>query len=148
MLILGIYVHVSARYEVSMSNAVTGTAVHRWQHHWWWWRQWWWQQHVTDKSWLHRLIGMYAKWAKKSENTDMLSNYLKISKGNFKHVTTIFRGSMFTTWDFCFRFQKRGLLLCIIDVSGTKIQPHSDLNEEPFPVHHLQCVECLFKKSN
>ena len=24
-------------------------------------RQW----HMTDKSWLHRLIGMYAKWAKK-----------------------------------------------------------------------------------
>ena len=27
--ILGVNVHVSARYEVSMSNAVTGTAVHR-----------------------------------------------------------------------------------------------------------------------
>ena len=28
MHILGIYVHISARYEVSMINAVTGTAVH------------------------------------------------------------------------------------------------------------------------
>ena len=27
--ILGIYVHISARYEVSVINAVTGTAVHR-----------------------------------------------------------------------------------------------------------------------
>ena len=24
-----------------------------------------WQWHMTDKSWLHRLIGMYAKWANK-----------------------------------------------------------------------------------
>ena len=23
-----------------------------------------WQWHTMDKSWLHRLIGMYAKWAK------------------------------------------------------------------------------------
>ena len=68
MHILGVYIHVSARYEVSMSNAVTGTAVHRWQHQWqwWWWHQRWWQWHMMDKSWLHRLLGMYAKWAKNS----------------------------------------------------------------------------------
>ena len=72
--ILGVYLHVSARHEVSMIKAVTGTAVHRHQHQWWqqWrWCQWQhqrrWQWHTTDKSWLHRLIGMYAKWAKKEK---------------------------------------------------------------------------------
>ena len=39
MHILGVYVHIPARYEVSMINAITGTAVHR-QHQWWWWWQW------------------------------------------------------------------------------------------------------------
>ena len=47
---------------------ITGTAVHiRWHQQWWWqqwWHQWWWQWHTMDKSWLHRLIDMYAKWAK------------------------------------------------------------------------------------
>ena len=57
----GIYVHLSARYEVSMKNAVTGTDVHRCWHQWWWqWCQW----HMMDQSWLHWLIGMYAKWTK------------------------------------------------------------------------------------
>ena len=57
MHILQIYVHICARYEVAMIKAITGTAVHRqWQ--------WQWQQHMMDKSWLHRLTGMYVKWAK------------------------------------------------------------------------------------
>ena len=25
------------------------------------------QWHMTDKTWLHRLIGTYAKWAKKTQ---------------------------------------------------------------------------------
>ena len=59
--ILEVYVQICVRYEDSIVKAINGTAVHR-QH--WWQCQWWWRWHMTDKSWLHRLIDMYAKWAK------------------------------------------------------------------------------------
>ena len=78
MYILGVYVHVCTRYEITIIKAVTGIAVHRqhqwwcqWQWQWWWqwqwqqWCQWQWQWHMTDKLGLHKPIGMYAKWAKK-----------------------------------------------------------------------------------
>ena len=55
MHILGVQLHVFARYKVSMVKAVTGRAVHRCQ-----WRQR--QHHTTDRAWLQRLI---TKWAKK-----------------------------------------------------------------------------------
>ena len=71
--ILEVYVHVSARYKVSMSNAVTGIAVHRW------WHQRWRQQHTMDKSWLHRLIGMYAKWANKNAFQSKSYNKLDVT---------------------------------------------------------------------
>ena len=58
MQILGEYLHIFARYEVSMIKAITRTAVHR-QH-----RRRWCQWHMLDKAWLHRLI---TKWAKKSD---------------------------------------------------------------------------------
>ena len=59
--ILGLWMHICARYEVSMMKAVTRTAVHRCCQHecrcghgr---------QHHTTDRAWLHRLI---TKWAKK-----------------------------------------------------------------------------------
>ena len=99
MHILKIYVHISTRYEVSMSNVVTATAVHRQQHQWWWqqwwWYQWWWQQHKTDKSWLHRLIGMYAKWAKKMEFQNDL------------HVVVIYQGTVTNRVIFCSVWDKK-----------------------------------------
>ena len=58
--ILGAYVHICAKYEVSVIKPVDGRTVHR---------QWQWQQqrrqwrHTTDNSWLYRLIGMTAIWA-------------------------------------------------------------------------------------
>ena len=55
--------HISARYKVSVINGLTEPAVHIW-HQWQWQYQWPWRRHTTDKSWLHRLIGMYAKLAK------------------------------------------------------------------------------------
>ena len=60
---LGVYVHISVRYEVSMIKAVTGMAVHRCQQwwHWHWQCQWQWQWHMMDRAWLHRLITKLAK---------------------------------------------------------------------------------------
>ena len=48
MHILGAYVHICVRYEVSVIKPVARRTVHRW------W-QWWWC-HTMDNSWLHRLI--------------------------------------------------------------------------------------------
>ena len=56
--ILGAYVHICAKYEVSVIKPVDRT-VQRWQ------QQWWQRRHTPDNSWLYRLIGMTAKWANK-----------------------------------------------------------------------------------
>ena len=63
--ILEVYVQICVRYEDSIIKAINGTAVHRQHQQWWQWCQWRWQHHTMDKSWLHRLTGMYAKWDKK-----------------------------------------------------------------------------------
>ena len=48
--ILGAYVHICARYEVSVIKPVARRTVHRWY-------QWQCQiHHMKDNSWLHRLI--------------------------------------------------------------------------------------------
>ena len=60
--ILGAYVHICAKYKVSVMKPLDRRTVHRW----WQWRQQWCQRwHTTDNSWLYRLLGMTAKWAKK-----------------------------------------------------------------------------------
>ena len=53
--ILGVYVHICKRYEVSVIKPVDRGTIH-----WWWWCQCW---HTTDNSWLCRLFGMTAKIA-------------------------------------------------------------------------------------
>ena len=61
MHILGAYVHICARYKVSVIKPVDRT-VHRWWQCWWQHQQW----HTKDNSWLHRLIcyqQMSQKWA-------------------------------------------------------------------------------------
>ena len=61
MHIVGAFLDIPAKYEVSVINTFTRTAVHRC--HICWCRQdhdsiYWW----NHESWLYRRIGMYAKW--------------------------------------------------------------------------------------
>ena len=56
------YVHIYARYEVSMIKPVAAKTVHRWQ------------CHMTDNSWLHRLIIINAKYTNETVTIEIRTN--------------------------------------------------------------------------
>ena len=103
--ILGAYVHICAKYEVSVIKPVDRRTVHRW---WcqqqWQWRQWW---YTMDNSWLYRLLGRTAKWAKNIWHCKVICDY---PKGRFGlHMSKAHWGSqvlMTITWgQFCLHIQ-------------------------------------------
>ena len=67
-----------------------------------------WQWHTMDKSWLHRLIGMYAKWAKKQKASSAPNSFGHWSA----HLTScVILVLLCVRW--CLVFRKKDLYLII-----------------------------------